>query len=299
MSQTATAKATEELSDLGAKLTCHTQTPIPATAKAGMSGGVAAKTFAGSTHLGLWTGVGGAKTSFLAGGLFGKSVAGSMASVVIGSGGASMIPAAVAGISVGATLMAPFVFAGAVVGFAGSSIGKKVGRGSGKSWLAGLLPPLLGGAKSGRRSKARRSSITSPVSRKQNGIIGQAMETARDLFNSRAKEEPFEFDRRFALRIKVPPGEMIVHGVDSNGRSVKGLAIDISMHGVRFSASKTRVKYIDRVVFPRYDVTLKVKEARIYRQAGNRAVAIMETFENEADGWMQWIELMTRLDQKQ
>ena len=157
----------------------------------------------------------------------------------------------------------------------------------------------MGGAKSGRRSKARRSSITSPVSRKQNGIIGQAMETARDLFKSRSKEKPFEFDRRFDLRIKVPPGEMIVHGVDSKGRSVKGRAIDISMHGVRFSAPKTRLKYIDRVVFPRYDVTLKIKKARIYRQTGNRAVAIMETFENEADGWMQWIELMTRLDQKQ
>jgi hypothetical protein len=109
---------------------------------------------------------------------------------------------------------------------------------------------------------------------------------------------PAGFDRRFSLRIKVPPEAMFVQGILTNGQLFKAFARDVSMHGVRFSAPEGQVHSILQLVFPKKKTWLEVSEQQMHRQTTVDAVAIITSFTNGPDARMKWIELITRLDQE-
>ena len=272
----ATTKATETLTHFTGEIEGLVFKPITPAA----NGTVLAKASALGAPWSLWPGMGATTLAPIKGLLIGKPLAGGMAVAVMGGGGsATIVPAALTGLAASAALMVPLLFATAAIGVATAAIGKMGRRRQGKSWLVSLLPFRAIGAKP--RTDAR-----------------QKVETARNIVSKQNKEMSFEFDRRFALRIKVPPGEMIVYSTDTKGQRIKGRAVDISMHGVKFRSQKATVRSIELVIFPRYNVILKVKSASIHRQVGNDAVAVIDSFENDADSSMRWIELMTRLDRK-
>ena len=304
----AATKVMEGFSPFGGEIEGFVLKPIPSAANGGLSGGsgtlvkggVLAKASASGAELSLWPGMGVAKVSALKGLLIGKPLAGGVTVAVMGGGGgAAFLPAAMAGLSAIATLMVPVFFAGVAISAASASVGKKGKRRPGKSWLASLFPftTSASGKPRGHR-RVGQSPAKTTSSGKREETIRQA-ETGRDSLKKQNRDRSFEFDRRFALRIKVPPGEMIVYGMDTNGQGIKRRAIDISMHGVKFHARNTTVRSVERVVFPSYNVALIVKSARIHRQGGADAVAAIDSFENDADSWMRWIELMTRLDGKE
>lgn len=281
--------------------------PFTPAVNSGVSGGtigkgvVVAKTSTGALAPGLWPGIGITKFSAVKGALAGKSLAGGAASTMIGGvGNATIWPAAMAGgLAVGAAVLIPVLFAGAAIGAFGASVAKGRERGQGKSWVGSLFLSKAAIAKPLSRSQRGRPLRRIPAPSKWKNPVHKAVATVQDLFKKPEKDKPFKFDRRFSLRIIVPPGEMVVHGFDADGKRIRGNAIDISMHGVKFRAPKKNVQSVEKMVFPSYDVVLKVKQAAMHRQTGNEAVAAIDTFENNADAWMQWIELMTRLDQKE
>ncbi|MBF0380714.1 MAG: hypothetical protein HQL69_06835 [Magnetococcales bacterium] len=105
------------------------------------------------------------------------------------------------------------------------------------------------------------------------------------------------FDRRFALRIKVPANTLLVRGVISNGQIFQSVAKDVSMHGVKFSAPKLPIVSIKQLVFKNKNIAIDVQSYRLHRQTDSEAVAILTSFKNGPDDWMQWIERITRMDQ--
>jgi hypothetical protein len=106
------------------------------------------------------------------------------------------------------------------------------------------------------------------------------------------------FDRRFTLRIKVPPKTLLVRGLLTNGQTFQGFAKDVSMHGVRFSAPKLPIASVKQLVFLHQKTTLDVLQFQLHRQTNSDAVAILTSFVNGPDDWMQWIERITRMDQR-
>ncbi|MBF0196016.1 MAG: hypothetical protein HQL71_15770 [Magnetococcales bacterium] len=106
------------------------------------------------------------------------------------------------------------------------------------------------------------------------------------------------FDRRFALRIKVPTKTLLVRGLLSNGEAFQSYAKNVSMHGINFRAPYLPIADIKQLVFLNKNKTLEVVEYQLHRQTSSEAVAILTSFVNGPDDWMQWIERITRMDQK-
>lgn len=112
------------------------------------------------------------------------------------------------------------------------------------------------------------------------------------------KSEIGEQDRRFSLRVAVPAGAMNVTWIGSDGAEHSGRAINISMQGVRFEAPQFDAASIARIVCPKMDITLNVEHSAIVRQDEHHAVATVSRFGNNLDDWMQWVEIVNRIDQE-
>ncbi|MBF0454579.1 MAG: hypothetical protein HQL72_07145 [Magnetococcales bacterium] len=121
---------------------------------------------------------------------------------------------------------------------------------------------------------------------------------ASDNRTKKRVSRPLMYDRRFALRISVPRGALVVKGVQIDGQLFQSNARDVSMHGIRFHAPKYKVKTVHQLLFPEQNITLTVTDFTLHRQKQGDAVIVLSTFENGPDGWIKWIELITRLDRK-
>lgn len=128
--------------------------------------------------------------------------------------------------------------------------------------------------------------------------VHQRMDEASDSMDQKVQETPHVSDKRFALRIPVPDGAVIVHGIDAFDQPFQSQGIDISMHGIRFYAPGKSVQRITQVEFPKHNVVLQVKRAGIHRQDDKETVVVFSEFEHDVDDWMRWIELMTRLHEE-
>lgn len=140
----------------------------------------------------------------------------------------------------------------------------------------------------GQRQKPERTRSQSPQA--------TPAQTAKDNKTVKGGSNPLPFDRRFALRIKVPREAMIVQGVLNNGQLFQSYARDVSMHGVRFDPPKQKINKVQKLFFPKHNITLTISEFRLHRQTADHAVAVLSSFENGPGDWMKWIELITRLD---
>jgi hypothetical protein len=105
-------------------------------------------------------------------------------------------------------------------------------------------------------------------------------------------------ERRFSLRVVVPPGAMDVHWIAQSGQPAQSPAIDISMQSVKFAAGEAEVKAVTRIICPKMGVELGVVQSKINRQEAQHAVATLVEFDNNLDDWMCWVEIITRIDQK-
>ena len=106
-----------------------------------------------------------------------------------------------------------------------------------------------------------------------------------------------EIERRFSLRVSVPPGAIEVHWTNPDGQPGMGRGFNISMHGILFEAKGFKAKGIDRIVFPKQNTVMNVKHADISRREENKAAAVLHEFEKNVDNWMTWIQLLTRINE--
>jgi hypothetical protein len=104
-------------------------------------------------------------------------------------------------------------------------------------------------------------------------------------------------ERRFSLRVSVPPGAMEVQWIGEDGDKRETPAIDISMHGVKFETYGAGIASVTAIICPKMEVVLAVKKFEEIRRDGSRAVALLIEFDNNLDDWMRWVEIITRIDQ--
>ncbi|NVM23875.1 MAG: VWA domain-containing protein [Desulfobacterales bacterium] len=143
-----------------------------------------------------------------------------------------------------------------------------------------------------------RSASIKEVPNYMDDKIRRAMGDAEKLCDELIEEETkaLEFDRRFSIRVPVPPGAMEVHWTNDDSSQMWGQAVNISMNAVLFEAPGFRAESIDRVVCPRLDVVFNVVRSSIHRKVGDSVVAVLEEFEDNVDDSMRWVEILTSID---
>ncbi|MEO5338290.1 MAG: VWA domain-containing protein [Magnetospirillum sp. WYHS-4] len=174
-------------------------------------------------------------------------------------------------------------------------------------WL--MVPLLLGGAAGAYVFFRSRSSVsfsakaesTMPLDVASHYIdakVRNALDDAEILRRKLLVDESgaVDVERRFSLRVRVPPGAMVVQWVGADGQNRETPAIDISMHGVKFETHGVGVETLARIICPQMEVVLAVKKFQEIRRDGSRVVALLVEFEDNLDDWMRWVEIITRID---
>ena len=159
---------------------------------------------------------------------------------------------------------------------------------------AGPPPPA---AEAGPPPPAVEAEPPVPAAEHPDETVARLMELVREWMQESFKTEPFEFDRRFALRISVPAGTMEVQWSDEDGNVSRGRVIDVSMHGIKFEAPGFAGNSIDMIIYIKLDTTLKVRRSMVLRRDGDQVVVILDDFEDGVDGWIAWIDNLTRINQ--
>jgi hypothetical protein len=107
------------------------------------------------------------------------------------------------------------------------------------------------------------------------------------------------FDRRVSLRIPAPPGTMDVVWRDTAGAEHGGGIIDISLHAVLFDASDHRGEQVVAVLYHPTGRRFGIKAYRAMERDSNQKMLVIEKFTDAITDMMNWIELLTRLENDQ
>lgn len=105
-------------------------------------------------------------------------------------------------------------------------------------------------------------------------------------------------ERRFSLRIPVPPRAMQVYWTDKQGVRREGSAINISMHGVMFKAHRFDADGIDYIKCPYLNLDFDVERSRIEKRGPDFAVALLDEFKDNVNAGMKWVEILTRIEEE-
>ncbi|MBW7995721.1 MAG: hypothetical protein FVQ81_03930 [Candidatus Glassbacteria bacterium] len=102
-------------------------------------------------------------------------------------------------------------------------------------------------------------------------------------------------EKRLSLRVKTPPGSIVVHWTDREGVDKSANAIDISMHGVLFETDLCETNSIDYIEVPRSGLRIDVALSTIKRRTAGKYVVHLVAFEREIEDRKTWVELQTRI----
>ncbi|MBF0391890.1 MAG: VWA domain-containing protein [Alphaproteobacteria bacterium] len=176
------------------------------------------------------------------------------------------------------------------------------------SWLIVLV--LLGGAAGAYAFFRRRAPVSSSAkagpaipldlaSQYIDAKVKNALDDAEKLRRKLLVNESgaVNVERRFSLRVSVPPGAMEVQWIGEDGDKRETPAIDISMHGVKFETYGAGIASVTAIICPKMEAVLAVKKFEEIRRDGSRAVALLIEFDNNLDDWMRWVEIITRIDE--
>jgi hypothetical protein len=148
------------------------------------------------------------------------------------------------------------------------------------SWLTALL--LLAsavGAYAFFRWRTRKEmaepldSAASYIDAEVKRALDDAEKLRRKLLVSESSK--INVERRFSLRVAVPPGAMNVQWVNEDGQKRETPAINISMHGVKFETEDSKVASVKRIICPKMDVALGVIKSQMVRCDEASAVAML------------------------
>ncbi len=105
-------------------------------------------------------------------------------------------------------------------------------------------------------------------------------------------------EKRLSLRVKTPPGSIVVHWKDREGVEKSANAINISMHGILFETAHCEADSIDYIEMPRSGQRIGVASSTIMlRDAGNFVVNLV-AFERETEDRKTWVEIQTRIEEE-
>lgn len=119
---------------------------------------------------------------------------------------------------------------------------------------------------------------------------GKAVKTAGEKLK-------YQFKRRVALRIPVPPGAMDILWEGGDGQIHRAPAVNLSLHAALFEAPGFDAVKIDTIERHGFQKVLRVKRCRIKRKKGNMVLAILDEFMDNVDDRMEWIEILTRIEE--
>lgn len=109
--------------------------------------------------------------------------------------------------------------------------------------------------------------------------------------------EETHFDRRFTLRIPVPPGTMHVLWKDPSGNIRKSRIIDISFNSILFEEPDFVDGEIDAIECIPLDLNITVKCSLKETRDNRLHVVILEDFNDNVGDQMHWIEILTRIEE--
>lgn len=112
----------------------------------------------------------------------------------------------------------------------------------------------------------------------------------------RRNPKPLEFERRFAFRVALPPGEMMVMGLTEDGGEFQKNIIDISIHGLRFDRPTPSVKNVQKIFWPKKCLTLEIADANIFRKTDKDIVMVISSFKDITKGKMKWMEILNSIN---
>jgi hypothetical protein len=107
------------------------------------------------------------------------------------------------------------------------------------------------------------------------------------------------FDRRVSLRIPAPAGAMDVVWLDADVGERQGGVIDISLHAALFDASDYRGEPILAIYHHPSDHRFEIQSFHTVERDLNQRVLVIENFTDIIMDKINWIELLTRLDNDQ
>jgi len=109
--------------------------------------------------------------------------------------------------------------------------------------------------------------------------------------------EEVQFDRRFSLRVPVPPGTMHVIWKDPSGNTRKSPVIDISFSSLLFEEPDFTAGKIDAIECLPLDMKMDVKNSVLETRENRLHVVILEDFDDNVRDRMHWIEMLTRIEE--
>ena len=109
--------------------------------------------------------------------------------------------------------------------------------------------------------------------------------------------DEMQFDRRFTLRIPVPPGTMHVLWKDLSGDVRKSPVIDISFNSLQFEEPEFTAEEIDAIECIPLDQKINLKRSLKETRENRCHVVILEDFDDNISDRMHWIEILTRIEE--
>lgn len=109
---------------------------------------------------------------------------------------------------------------------------------------------------------------------------------------------PVKLELDFSPRVRVKPDRIKVAWKDHNGLGKITNAVEVSMHGVKFLCEGSDPALVNALSFPRSSATIGVKNAVFYSRDGDLAIFRLVEFDNNVDGWMTWIEKLSRINKE-
>ncbi|MBF0434899.1 MAG: DUF2934 domain-containing protein [Magnetococcales bacterium] len=127
--------------------------------------------------------------------------------------------------------------------------------------------------------------------------IMESADRSTDSCSQRLRRDPnpLDFERRFAFRVALPPGKMIVIGLTEDGREFQESVLDVSIHGLRFGIPMLSVKSVQKIFWPEECLTLEIANAEIFRKTDKDIVMTISSFKEKTKGKMKWMELINSI----
>jgi hypothetical protein len=105
-------------------------------------------------------------------------------------------------------------------------------------------------------------------------------------------------EKRLSLRVKTPPGSVVVHWTDPEGVDRFADAINISMHSILFGTDLCEADFLDYIEMPRSGLRIGVARSIIKRRDAGNFIVNLVAFERETEDRKTWVELQTRMEEE-
>lgn len=105
-------------------------------------------------------------------------------------------------------------------------------------------------------------------------------------------------EKKFGPRVSINPGHMQVVWRDAFGLNNTDDVLEMSMNGIKFNCDSSDPAAITQLIFPLTGETLDISQAERQLHDGQIAIFRLIEFANASEGWMTWIEKLSRINEE-